>query len=323
MPLHTLQVPLKDSPCKIVYLCRNLKDVLVSHWYFWCNNLGKEVEKTTSSLTFESMFNSFCSGVHFFGPFWENVLSYWRKSVEDPSHVLFMRFEELKTEPHRQLKRLAEFLGCPFSEEEEKSGSLDKILDLCSLRNLSDLENGGMGPGGDSDDSDDDHQDGNDRDGPIIEDMVVEPLANIDPKIRHQVHALHQNGPVIVVDEDIGEFSGVLANELEMSEMYNPYPIFTNATGDIPGRNASRIQQFGDDYDELHAFENLYKTHGDPIAVAASGTRKGKLPGTEVDAGEVSKTSKLQVEEPGESSGTALEIDPVRGAVGPKSPTEP
>ncbi|KFK43820.1 hypothetical protein AALP_AA1G178100 [Arabis alpina] len=185
------------------------------------------------------------------------------------------------------------------------------------------IQNGGMGPGGDSDDSDDDHQDGNDRDGPIIKDMAAEPLANIDPEIRHQVHALHQNGPVIDVDEDIGEFSGVLANELEMSEMYNPCPIFANATGDIPGRNASRMQQFGDDYDELNAFENIYKTHGDPSAVAASETRKRKLPGSEVDAGEVSKTAKLQVKEHGESSGTALEIDPLRGAVGPKPPAEP
>ncbi|CAG7904133.1 unnamed protein product, partial [Brassica rapa] len=32
MPFHTLQAPFKDesSPCKIVYVCRNVKDVLVS-----------------------------------------------------------------------------------------------------------------------------------------------------------------------------------------------------------------------------------------------------------------------------------------------------
>ncbi|CDY68549.1 BnaA08g31560D [Brassica napus] len=30
MPLHTLQVPFKDSPCKIVYVCRDVKDVLSS-----------------------------------------------------------------------------------------------------------------------------------------------------------------------------------------------------------------------------------------------------------------------------------------------------
>ncbi|KAH0875061.1 hypothetical protein HID58_072423 [Brassica napus] len=95
MPFHTLRLPLKDSPCKIVYVCRNVKDVL------------------------------------------EHVLSYWRGSLEDPQHVLFMRYEEMKSAPSAQVKRLAEFLGCPFTEEEAEHGSVDKIVELCSLRNLS------------------------------------------------------------------------------------------------------------------------------------------------------------------------------------------
>uniref|UniRef100_A0A0D3DPK2 Sulfotransferase n=1 Tax=Brassica oleracea var. oleracea TaxID=109376 RepID=A0A0D3DPK2_BRAOL len=37
MPFHTLRVPFKDSsPCKFVYVCRDVKDVLVSHWHFRC-----------------------------------------------------------------------------------------------------------------------------------------------------------------------------------------------------------------------------------------------------------------------------------------------
>ncbi|KAF2592703.1 hypothetical protein F2Q70_00045118 [Brassica cretica] len=94
MPFHTLQAPFNDdsSRCKIVYVCRNVKDVL-------------------------SSFESLCSGVGYFGPFWENVLSYGRGSLEDPQHVLFMRYEEMKSDPSAQVKRLAEFLGCPFTEE--------------------------------------------------------------------------------------------------------------------------------------------------------------------------------------------------------------
>ncbi|CAN6865189.1 unnamed protein product [Brassica oleracea] len=49
-----------------------------------------------------------------------------------------MRYEEMKAEPRDQAKRLAEFLGCPFTTEE--NGLVDEILDFCSLRNLSSLE---------------------------------------------------------------------------------------------------------------------------------------------------------------------------------------
>ena len=137
MPLHTLQEPFKDSStCKIVYVYRNVKDVLVSLWHFRCAYLQKEIDKSLLEYSFESL----CSGVGYFGPIWEHVLSYWRGSLEDPKHVLFMRYEEMKSKPAAQAKRLAEFLGCPFTEKEEDQGCVDKILELCSLRNLSGLE---------------------------------------------------------------------------------------------------------------------------------------------------------------------------------------
>ncbi|OIS95883.1 cytosolic sulfotransferase 6 [Nicotiana attenuata] len=49
-------------------------------------------------------------------------------------------YEEIKEKPEIQLKRLAEFLECPFSEEEETSGVVNEILKLCSFENLSNLE---------------------------------------------------------------------------------------------------------------------------------------------------------------------------------------
>ncbi|KAH0857244.1 hypothetical protein HID58_085505, partial [Brassica napus] len=87
------------------------------------------------------VFEEFCNGTNYFGPFWEHILSYWRGSLEDPNYVLFMRYEEMKAEPRDQIKRLAVFLGCPFTKQEEDSGSLDKILDLCSLREVGDSKN--------------------------------------------------------------------------------------------------------------------------------------------------------------------------------------
>ncbi|XP_020866672.1 cytosolic sulfotransferase 7 [Arabidopsis lyrata subsp. lyrata] len=137
MGFQTLREALKNSPCKIVYVGRNMKDVLVSFWYTNCAQLKIEVER---SILDSIMFESFCRGVINYGSSWEHVLNYWRASLEDSKDVLFLKYEELKKEPRDQLNILAEFLGCPFTVEEEESGSVEEILDLCSLGNLKNLE---------------------------------------------------------------------------------------------------------------------------------------------------------------------------------------
>ncbi|KAG2298130.1 hypothetical protein Bca4012_009338 [Brassica carinata] len=86
------------------------------------------------------MFDAYCRGVCLYGPNWEQVLSYWKGSLEDKDHVLFMKYEEIIEEPLLQVKRLAEFLNCPFTEEEKETGSVEEIVNLCSLRSLSSLE---------------------------------------------------------------------------------------------------------------------------------------------------------------------------------------
>nr|GMD57416.1 cytosolic sulfotransferase 12-like [Ipomoea batatas] len=64
----------------------------------------------------------------------------WKDSLENRSKVLFLKYEEIKEEPDVHLKRIAAFLDCPFSEEEEECGVVDGILRLCSFESLSNLE---------------------------------------------------------------------------------------------------------------------------------------------------------------------------------------
>ncbi|ESQ32962.1 hypothetical protein EUTSA_v10004760mg [Eutrema salsugineum] len=91
-----------SSPCKIVYVCRGIKDTFVSGWHY--RNMLHRTKM--DQATFE--------------------LIYWKGSLEDKENVLFMRYEEIIEEPRVQ--------------EEEKSGWVEEILKLCSLRNLSNLE---------------------------------------------------------------------------------------------------------------------------------------------------------------------------------------
>ncbi|XP_049386207.1 cytosolic sulfotransferase 12-like [Solanum stenotomum] len=79
-------------------------------------------------------------GVSIYGPFWDHVLDYWKQSIENPNKVLFLMYEEMKEKPKIQLKRLAEFLECQFSIEEENCGVVDEILKMCSFENLSNLK---------------------------------------------------------------------------------------------------------------------------------------------------------------------------------------
>ncbi|KAK3035619.1 hypothetical protein RJ639_033211 [Escallonia herrerae] len=53
---------------------------------------------------------------------------------------LFSLNEDMKEQPQLHLRRLAEFMHCPFSAKEETDGVVDEILGLCSFGNLRNLE---------------------------------------------------------------------------------------------------------------------------------------------------------------------------------------
>ncbi|XP_048136432.1 cytosolic sulfotransferase 12-like [Rhodamnia argentea] len=136
LPYTLLPRSVRDSKCKLVYLCRNPKDTFISSWHF-ANKLKPE-EKGQIPLP-ESL-DKFCRGLNAFGPHWDHVLGYHKASSETPEKVLFVMYEEMKEDPRAHLRRLANFLGCPFSEEELRDGTVEGILRMCSFDNLSALE---------------------------------------------------------------------------------------------------------------------------------------------------------------------------------------
>ncbi|XP_045797262.1 cytosolic sulfotransferase 5-like [Trifolium pratense] len=137
VPYESVPKSMKESTCKVVYLSRDPKDMFVSLWHF-TNKIRAQQSRGTVPL--EEVFESFCKGVSPFGPFWEHVLGYWKESLERPEKVMFIKFEEIKIKPTFYLKMIAEFLGFPFSNDEESKGVVDDILNLCSFEMLSNLE---------------------------------------------------------------------------------------------------------------------------------------------------------------------------------------
>ncbi|XP_051121384.1 cytosolic sulfotransferase 5-like [Andrographis paniculata] len=117
-----------SSSSKIVYIVRNPKDTLISMWHFWSSNLRP--------LPLEKAVDSFCSGVHIFGSFFDHVAEYWIESRKRPEKILFLKYEELKNNPKAEVMKMAEFMGKALGSEDE----VEKILWRCSLERLSNLE---------------------------------------------------------------------------------------------------------------------------------------------------------------------------------------
>ncbi|KAJ9565452.1 hypothetical protein OSB04_001418 [Centaurea solstitialis] len=136
LPYTSLPESLVASDCKIVYIYRNIKDVIVSHYYF----LLKAFKLSVDDAPFEVAFDDFCQGISWYGPYWDHILGYWKASQERPGRILFLKYEDMKRDPKNDVKKLAEFIGYPFSVEEEKAGVVEDIIKLCSFENLSNLE---------------------------------------------------------------------------------------------------------------------------------------------------------------------------------------
>ncbi|XBJ27858.1 hypothetical protein VPH35_005059 [Triticum aestivum] len=137
MPLA--MIPRAAAPggggCKVAYVCRQPKDMVVSRWHFH--------RRLHPELAFADVFGAVCSGVVAYGPaktLWDHMLGYWSDSTARPDSMLFLRYEELLRDPAEHVRALARFVGLPFSGAEEDAGAVHDIVKLYSSGRLKNLE---------------------------------------------------------------------------------------------------------------------------------------------------------------------------------------
>ncbi|KAM0877338.1 hypothetical protein ACQ4PT_035568 [Festuca glaucescens] len=143
---HALLPPsLAHNPdCKIVYVCREPKDMMVSLWHFTKGVM------TTGGRTypFSDALEWTCEGKSPYGPFWDHLLGYWRASKASPDRVLFLKYEEMLADQVGTARELARFLGVPFTAAEEAAGLPLDIAKLCSIDTMRGLEANKTGKSG-------------------------------------------------------------------------------------------------------------------------------------------------------------------------------
>ncbi|KAL0297351.1 UNVERIFIED_CONTAM: Cytosolic sulfotransferase 15 [Sesamum radiatum] len=137
VPFQILPDCIRESECRIICICRNPLDQFVSHHRFLLENKN---EKDAVLLELDEVFDMFCQGIQPFGPFWDHMLGYWNAHLKNPQKLLFLKYEDLKQDISSEVKKIAEFIGFPFSAEEENQGMIEQISRLCSFENLKNLE---------------------------------------------------------------------------------------------------------------------------------------------------------------------------------------
>ncbi|XP_033211653.1 sulfotransferase 1E1-like [Belonocnema kinseyi] len=113
-----------DSGCKIVYVARNPKDVAVS-WY-----IQNKAFVTQGYIgDFPTFWNYFKNDLTAWSPYWEHLKEAWAQ--KDHPNVLFMFYEEMQADLLSSIKKISNFLGKVYSDEE-----LSKLLDYLDIKNF-------------------------------------------------------------------------------------------------------------------------------------------------------------------------------------------
>lgn len=104
-----LPVSFWEKNCKMIYLCRNAKDVAVSYYYFFLM-----VPVHPNPGTFPEFVEKFMDGQVPYGSWYKHTQSWWEK--RNDSQLLFLFYEDMKEDIRKEVIKLIEFLGRKPSE---------------------------------------------------------------------------------------------------------------------------------------------------------------------------------------------------------------
>ena len=113
------------SPAKYIYIMRNPKDVCISGWYH-INNMMKQFDK---SVSWEDHMEQILSKETPFGGWFYHVLGWWKHN--DAPNILFIKYEDMKTDPLTAIRSVAQFIGIELTDE-----LLQKVLKYSSFASM-------------------------------------------------------------------------------------------------------------------------------------------------------------------------------------------
>ncbi|CAO2639468.1 Sulfotransferase 1E1 [Lemmus lemmus] len=124
LPPQLLPASFWEKNCKMIYICRNAKDVAVSYYYFFLM-----ITSYPNPESFSEFVEKFMQGQVLYGSWYDHVKSWWEKSKN--TSILFMFYEDMIEDIRSEVIKLIKFVGKKPSEE-----LVNKIIQHTSFQEM-------------------------------------------------------------------------------------------------------------------------------------------------------------------------------------------
>ncbi|CAG2118333.1 unnamed protein product [Medioppia subpectinata] len=124
LPATHIPTQLKHSKCKIIYVIRNPKDNAVS--YFHHHRMSTFLGNYKGS--WDNFVDLFLKGHLVHGDWFEHMKGYWHLLQLYPNRVLFVSYEEMKTDLPKMIEIMANFAGYKLTKD-----TIDRIAKHCTF----------------------------------------------------------------------------------------------------------------------------------------------------------------------------------------------
>ncbi|XP_044160633.1 sulfotransferase 1 family member D1-like [Bufo gargarizans] len=110
LPVQTLPNTFWEKNCKVIYVARNIKDVLVSYYHF-----VRMAPMFPDPGTFEEFLQCFIKGKVAYGSWSDHVKGWWK--IRQERDILYLFYEDMLEEPKREIRKVMKFLRKDLPED--------------------------------------------------------------------------------------------------------------------------------------------------------------------------------------------------------------
>ncbi|NXS13932.1 ST1D1 Sulfotransferase, partial [Neodrepanis coruscans] len=115
LPVQLFPTSFWEKDCKIIYVARDPKDVVISYYYF-CQMAKLHPDPGTLAEFLET----FMAGKVAYGSWYDHVRGWWEKKQKK---ILYLFYEDMKKNPQYEVQKILPFLGMEVAE-----GTVERIL---------------------------------------------------------------------------------------------------------------------------------------------------------------------------------------------------